>query len=67
MLPTPFLGTTSAMAKSVDYNAILLNVSDPDNSALADAIGDYFEDHNSRDAEGVGSRSISDDFPETGT
>ena len=42
-----------------------LNVSDLDNSTLADAIGDYFEDCSSRNAEEVG--SISEDFPETGT
>ena len=65
VLPAPFLRTTSAMDKNANYIACLLNVSDPDNSTLADAIGDYFEDCSSRDAEGVG--SIIEDFPETGT
>ena len=36
MLPAPFLGTPSAMAKSADDIARPLNVSDLDNSALAD-------------------------------
>ena len=65
MLPAPFLGTPSAMAKSADDIARSLNVSDLDNSALADAIRDYFEDCSLRDAEGVG--SISEGFLETGT
>ena len=55
----------SAMARSADDIARLLNVSNLDNSALADVIADYFEDCSSRDAEEVG--SISKDFPETGT
>ena len=55
----------SAMARSADNIAHLLNVSNLDNSALADIIADYFEDCSSRDAEEVG--SISEDFPETGT
>ena len=42
MLPVPFLKTASAMAKSADDIARLLNVSDLDNSTLADIIGDYF-------------------------
>ena len=53
VLSAPFLGTTSAMAKTADDIARPLNVSDLDNSALADAIGDYFEDCSLRDAEGV--------------
>ena len=65
MLPAPFLGTPSAMAKSADDIARPLNVYNLDNSALADAIGDYFEDCSLRDAEGVG--SVSEDFLETGT
>ena len=63
--PAPFLGTPSAMAKSADDIARSLNVSDLDNSALADAIRDYFEDCSLHDAEGVG--SISEGFLETGT
>ena len=65
VLPAPFLGTPSAMAKGADDIARPLNVSDLNNSALADAIGDYFEDCSLRDAEGVG--SISEGFLETGT
>ena len=65
VLPAPFLGTPSATAKSADDISRLLNVSDLDNSALADAISDYFEDCSLRDAEGVG--SISEGFLETGT
>ena len=42
VLLAPFLGTTYAMGKSADDNARLLNVSNFDNSALVDAIGDYF-------------------------
>ena len=65
VLPAPFLGTPSAMAKSADDIARPLNVSDLDNSALAYTIGDYFEDCSLRDAEGVG--SISEGLLETGT
>ena len=61
MLPAPFLGTPSTMAKSADDIPCPLNVSDLDNSA----IGDYFEDCSLRDAEGVG--SINEGFLETGT
>ena len=63
VLQAPFLGTPSAMAKSADDIARQLNASDPDNSALADAIVDYFEDCSLCDAEGVG--SISEGFLET--
>ena len=62
---SPFLGTTSAMAKSAVGIDHLLNVSEFDNSALVDVISDLFEDCSSRDAEEVG--FISKDFPETGT
>ena len=63
VLPVPFLGTTSAMAKSADDITRPLNISELDNSTLADVIGDYFEDCRSRDAEEVG--SISENFLET--
>ena len=53
------------MAKSADDIARSLNVSDLDNSALADTIRDYFEDCSLHDVEGVG--SISEGFLETGT
>ena len=56
----------SAMAKSADDIARRLNISDLDNSALADVIGDYFEDCSSHDAEEVESIS-EEDFPEAGT
>ena len=62
VLPAPFLGTP-AIAKSADDIARSLNVSDLDNSALADAICDYFEDCSLCDAQGVG--SISEGFLET--
>ena len=65
VLPEPFLGTPSAMVKSADDITRLLNVSDLDNSALANAIRDYFEDCSLRDAERVG--FISEGFLETGT
>ena len=64
VLLVPFI-VTPAMAKSADYIACPLNISDLDNSALADAIGDYFENFSLRNAEGVG--SISEGFLETGT
>ena len=64
VLPAPFLGTP-ALAKSADDIARSLNVSDLDNSALADAIRDYFQDCSLRDVEGVG--CISEGFLETGT
>ena len=64
MLPAPFLGTP-AVTKRADDITRPLNVSDLDNSALADAIGDYFDDCNLRDTEGVG--SISEGFLEIGT
>ena len=63
VLPVPFLETTSAMAKSADDIARLLNVFDLDNSTLADIIGDFFEDCRSRDTEEVG--CISENFLET--
>ena len=53
------------MAKSADDIDRSLNISDLYNSALADAIRDYFEDCSLRDAEGVG--SVSEGFLETGT
>ena len=56
----------SAMAKSADDIARLLNISDLDNSALADVIGDYFEDCSSHNAKEVESIS-EEDFPEAGT
>ena len=59
-----FLGTTPSMDKSADNIACLLNVSYLNNSVLANAISDYFEDCSPRDAEEFG--SISKDFPETG-
>ena len=67
VLPAPFLGTPSAMAKSANDITCPLNVSDLDKSTLADAIGDYFEDCSLslRDAEGVA--AISEGFLETGT
>ena len=60
-----FLLRFSAMARGADDIARLLNVSNLDNSALADVIADYSEDCSSRDAEEVG--TVSEDFPETGT
>ena len=59
------LGAASAVAKSADDITLLLNVSDLDNSALADATGDYFEDCSLHGTEEVG--SISEDCPETGS
>ena len=46
------------MAKSANDITFLLNVSDLNNSALVDVIGDYFEDCSSLDAEAVGSISV---------
>ena len=64
MLPAPFLGTVSAMAKSAD-DMVRSLIKRFRSRSLADAIRDYFKDCSLREAEKVG--SINKGFLETGT